>query len=68
MSYSMQCGLGFLFAAVIVILWFAAKFRDAGNDAQTNSVALQAYGESHMFSLVAIILVVVAVLIAVLKM
>lgn len=64
MSLSTQCGLGFVFAAIAVILFFAAKFRNAGNNALTDRVALHAYGESHNYSVVAIVLVVVAVIVA----
>lgn len=66
MNATTQIALGLIFAAVFLILFFALKFRNAGDDARTNGVALQAYGESHNFSLVAIVIIVVAVIIAIL--
>lgn len=66
MSVEIQCGLGFLFSAVFLILFFALKFRNAANNNSSPQVALQAYGESHNYSVVAIVLVVVAVLVAML--
>lgn len=62
MSYSVQLGLGVVFAAIFLILAFAVKFRNAGNEARTTPVALQAYGESHNYSVVAIVLIVLAVI------
>jgi predicted branched-subunit amino acid permease len=61
MSYSAQCGLGFVFSAVFLILFFAVRFRNAANEARTNAVALQAHGASHNYSVVAIVLAVLAV-------
>ena len=65
MSYATQCGLGFVFAAVFLILFFAVKFRNAGHEARTPKVAMQALGESHNYSVVAVVLVVLAVLVAI---